>query len=397
VTPAPADLLRSDREVFLPLCVGSVRLHVAHPQLERIETQTIGELVDHRLGDEARLRVTRGAERALRARIREHVSVRLPSCRKHVHRIRNGKPGARRTAGAPRFRVPRDELALRVDAGLHLRERRGPVAGDQVLVLAVEHDLDRRARRLRELRGDHELHVGAELAAEPAAHVVGDHPRVGLRNAETVRDAVARGVDPLRRHVQQQLVAVPLGNPAVGLERSVGLDLRLVEPFDDVRRGLERGLHLTFLREARLADVAARKRLRRAGTHRLLDGGERLEHLVLHLDQPHRIPGNLLRRRGDGGDFLPLVVDHRLGGIGGILDDERGLHTRQLLRGRDVDRGHTRARMRRPEDLSIDHPRADDVVGVLRLALRLVGSVEALDGFAEKRALRHGRPCAGRP
>src|SRR6185436_5154441 len=66
VAAAPADLRGAHREVLRPLRVRRSRLHVAQPQLDGIDPEAIGELVDHDFGDEARLRMAGGAKRPLR-------------------------------------------------------------------------------------------------------------------------------------------------------------------------------------------------------------------------------------------------------------------------------------------------------------------------------------------
>src|SRR5207245_10404836 len=48
------------------------------------------------------------------------------------------------------------------------------VARCQMLLLAIEEELDGSARFLRELRGGDALDAGAELGAEASAHVLGD-------------------------------------------------------------------------------------------------------------------------------------------------------------------------------------------------------------------------------
>ena len=85
----------------------------------------------------------------------------------------SGKPAPTPAPPVPHdLGVERGERAVGRDAGLDLRARRRPVARREVLFLAVEHQLHGRARLLRELRADDALRVGAELAAEPAAHVL---------------------------------------------------------------------------------------------------------------------------------------------------------------------------------------------------------------------------------
>ena len=107
-----------------------------------------------------------------------------------------------------------------------------------MLFLPIEHQLDGRASRLRELGTDHALDVGAELAAESSAHVFADHADVRLRDLEGLREALARAMDGLRRHPRGELVAIPLAETAVRLEAHVRLHLCLIRRFDDLARRL---------------------------------------------------------------------------------------------------------------------------------------------------------------
>jgi hypothetical protein len=189
-----------------------------------------------------------------------------------------------------------------------LRERRRPVAGRQMLFLAVEHHLHGRARLLRELGADDALDVRAELAAEPAAHVLGDDADIRLRNPERLGEAFARAVHGLRRCPRRQVVALPLADAAVRLEADVRQHLRLVAGLDDVRGRLEAGVEIAALLRLAFRDVAVLEDLRRAVLQRLGDVRDVRQHLVLHLDQAQRVACLLFRRRGDRGDSSPWYI-----------------------------------------------------------------------------------------
>jgi hypothetical protein len=143
---------------------------------------------------------------------------------------------------------------LRADLDGHERAR--GVAGAEVLLVAVEHQLDRRARRLREPAGDdREGAPGgrrAELAAEAAAHVLAQHAHVLAVDAERLGDTFAHGEERLRRGVDRELVAFPGRDDAVRLERRVGVDGAVVAAL----------VHDLGLGEA-LVDVAALVAVRR--------------------------------------------------------------------------------------------------------------------------------------
>jgi hypothetical protein len=117
----PADLLGADGKVLAPLRVEIHRWQVAHPQLERIHAQLVGELVHHHFGDEARLRMSGRAHRALRPGIDVDVLVPLTPVGKDVDRIGHREPRALSgTPGAPALGVEGEELALCIHAGANL-------------------------------------------------------------------------------------------------------------------------------------------------------------------------------------------------------------------------------------------------------------------------------------
>ena len=74
-------------------------------------------------------------------------------------------------------------------------------------------------------------------------------------------------------------------------------------------------------------DVAALEDRRCLGAHRLLDGGDVGQHLVLHLDQPRRVACLLLGGRRDRRDLVALVHDL----LAGLELGERRLHAGRLL------------------------------------------------------------------
>ena len=180
--------------------------------------------------------------------------------------------GGAGAAGAPRLRVERGDHAVGRDARLDLCGRRRPIAGDEVLFLAVEHQLHRRAGFLREPRADQAFGAERQLAAEAAAHVLADDADVGLRNRERAGEVLARRVDALRGDPGRQLVAVPLADRAVRLHAGVRDDVRRVGLLDGVRRVSEAGREVAGFLRLPLPDVAAgedlRRRCRRAPARR---------------------------------------------------------------------------------------------------------------------------------
>ena len=101
--------------------------------------------------------------------------------------------------------------------------------------------------------------------------------------------------------------------------------------------------------------------------HGLVGVEERLERLPFDVDQIER--GACLCRRvgGDRGDGGTVVA-----GLGGQLVDvarpESGVDAGRFERGRKVDRGDARIRVRRAQDRRVQHPRQANVRRVTRLA-----------------------------
>ena len=201
--------------------------------------------------------MTRRTHRTLRPRRDVGIAVALPSDREGVDRVRHLEAGALTgAAGAPRLRIEYGELALRVSARANLRVRGRPVARNEMLFLAVEHQLDGSGGELREARADHDLRLGPQLAAKPAAHVVGDDADVRLLDLEGGGNARPALVHGLRGDPRRQPVTFPLADAAMCLKAGVRLDLRGVLPLDSVRRGLERRLDIPFSALGRLRDVS---------------------------------------------------------------------------------------------------------------------------------------------
>ncbi len=151
------------------------------------------------------------------------------------------------------------------------------------------------------------------------------------------------------------------------LERVVQDRLCPVRPLDDD----------VGLREAPLC-VAAGERARLGkqlpSAHRLLRIEQRLEHLVLDVDQRARRAGLPERVGGHGGDGLALEVGlaHQLRDRLGL---QHGVDTRRLERARRVEPRYARARVRRTQHGGLEHSRQLQVRGVERLARRALDAV----------------------
>ena len=193
--------------------------------------------------------------RVLPPPVREVVDVRQREARRRRRRRRCPTSPRRTRVSMPSAR----------DAGLDLRERRRAVAGREVLFLAIEHQLDRRARLSSPACAQMmPCASGPNLLPKPPPMYSRDHADVGLRNLERLGEALARAVHGLRRHPRGQLVALPLADAAVRLEADVRLHLRLVAGLDDVRGRLEAGVEIAALLGLAFLDVAVLEDRRRA-------------------------------------------------------------------------------------------------------------------------------------
>ena len=134
---------------------------------------------------------------------------------------------------------------------------------------------------------------------------------------------------------------------------------------------------------------------RRIGQHRLERVGDDRQFLVFHLDQFHRVGGDVAVFGHDEGDLLALeqhlavgqhhllvarqrrhpVQAQRAQVIGGQHGDDAG----QRLRGIGVDRLHAGVGIGRAHEIAKQHPRHLDVVDVVALAL---GEAHVLDPLA---------------
>ena len=97
------------------------------------------------------------------------------------------------------------------------------------------------------------------------------------------------------------------------------------------------------------------------------------------LDQAQRVLCLLFGGGRHGGDLVSLV--HRA--FARLENGERGLHSRRLLRLRQVDRDDAGVRVRRAQDLRVQLPRAIHVVRILGAARHLQRTVHARQTLAE--------------
>src|SRR5262245_6787332 len=200
VTPLPAERLRAHAEVLAP-CLRQVRFgKILDAELDGIHAHAVREFVHQDFRQEAALRMSRCAHRALLTGVDVDVGMDSAPVREVIDVGQREVRGRARPTGAPALSVECRELAVRALASLALRVRRRTIARVEVFFLPIEEQLDGLSRVLREPRADKALRVRTELAAEPAAHVLRDDANVRCRNPEALRKAVLRAVNTLRAH-----------------------------------------------------------------------------------------------------------------------------------------------------------------------------------------------------
>ncbi len=204
----------------------------------------------------------------------------------------------------------------------------------------------------------------------------------------------------LRARPQRQLaVAFVQRERGVLLHGHVGVAFVEEDILEHVVGRGERLFHVAELEGLVAVDVArvgvvvdARLRLRQS-LFRRRDGGQRL---VLHFDQTQRLGGRLFVLRHDcrhriadvahalGGQRM-LVLRHRhdAEGHGEILARQHQVHARMRPGAFDVDRLDQRVRMRRAQQLHVQHARQLQVVGVAQLPGHLGAPVDAAARMAD--------------
>ena len=208
-------------------------------------------------------------------------------------------------------RLRLDETVVR-KAHLHgdLHRNAGSASRNELLLAGVDQ-LDGTPSRAREDRGDERVVVVAALASEPTPDVRLDDADVALSHVEGPGDPASGHERRLRVHPERQLPAWPIvGDAADRLDRCVPLwltdedvlddDVALREPMLDVT-ALDVDLHGDIVYAVVVDERCARQ-------HRGLRVEDRVDLLVLHLDQAGGVARGLEILCGDRGDFLSDVA-----------------------------------------------------------------------------------------
>ena len=301
----------------------------------------------------------------------------------------------------------RDRPVLR-DTGLHLHQHLVPAAVAVEHLFAGEPYLDRPASQLAKLSHHNLMAERVALPAEAAPVGRGDDPDLAGREAKHL------GHRPV--HVVRRLGAGPDRHPAVGLpvphrgvllHRQVGVPFIEEQVFPDQVRPGEPFLQVPELQVHQLVQVPAVGvvvELRGGLRHRLLHVPDRLERLVLHLDQLAGRQGRVLVHRRHRGDRVSdeaddlraervLVLGHREDPERRrqVLPGDHRVHSGQRLRLRRIQSSDPGVRVRAPEHLREQHPGQHDIVGEQRPARTLGVGVHLRPGRSH-----HPEPVPGR-
>src|SRR5688572_19873061 len=245
-------------------------------------------------------------------------------------------------------------------------------------------DLHRPARFLREQR-DAKLEIERlRLAAERAADRGLDDADAGDVEIEHARELAVQVVRHLGRAPHgEHTGGIVVADRAVRLDRRVRRALEEVITLDYDVRAAECGIDISELQVHVLRDVAIATRLagvvelRRVGFERALGLEDRLEHFVLDADQPKRAVRRFFidgRDRGDAITDVAGAVDAQRvlvtrPGNDAVLDGHFAagsdrVHAGQRFRFARVNGDDARVRVRRAQDLAVQHARKRHVVGI---------------------------------
>ena len=246
-----------------------------------------------------------------------------------------------------------------------------PVAAVGLFGAAVVDAAHGRAKRAREQRGGVGVCAGAVLGAEAAPHVVLDHPHLRLRHAECLGDVAAHAEDPLRGLPHGELVAIPLADGAVRLERGVQCHLRAVLARDRHFGVCEAARDVTALYDVGFGGVAFAAHERRVGRDGVVHGHRMRRGLDDNRGGNHArgTLGGVQRFRADGGERLAgvrhLALEEPRGG-GRVAGAHNGAHARHGACGVEIHGGERPLGSRCAHDDGVEHAGADDVGGVAR-------------------------------
>jgi hypothetical protein len=292
----------------------------------------------------------------------------------------------------------------------------------QVLA-AVLDPLHRPSGLDREPRDQHLLPVDAALDAESAPDVGGNHPETVLRPGKLRGRVAAHHVGQLRRRIEGQLAAggVKEGEAAAVLHRHARVAVGPEPAADDQVRVVLGGLQVAV--PAHPADehvvAPARVQARRVVGQGALDRQDRLQDLVLHVQQLRRVLGHVGvvgqdRRHGLTGEAHHVHGQAGLEGVlrAGLADvrpyaqvgavparEDRGVGER-LVQPCRIDLNDARVRVRAAHQHEVQAPRHLQVVEIARGAGRKPPVLDPPDSGADQAGvqfeIRAHRPPSSR-
>ena len=400
---------------------------VLAPEVDRVDAEVAGDVVQVRLDREDALRVAGSAHEAARDLVRVD-EARLDADvgdavgPRGLVRAPDGAEGLERGVGAGVDEVldlVGDERAVLLHAGLELRDRVvARVAGAELLDV-VTHDLHGAPGGLRQVVGDRRV-AGVALAAEVAADV-GVVEEDGLFiDAGGGGKGLSRVVGHLAAEpdVHAAVIGVDVDGDRLGLQVALVHALRRVSRLVDEVGLCEAGFDVAPLPVGLVEDVGRLVLLlteaevvvevgvqdRRIRGHGVEDVEDGRQLLVLDVDQGDRGFGGVLVLGGDGRDALagPAHLVHGdhghvldgatpQPGIGNVAAGDHGDDPRQRQRLRRVDADDASVRVRALQRPAPERAGQRHVGGVLRRAGDLLDAVDAAKGaLADYVEVGHG-------
>jgi hypothetical protein len=226
-------------ENHLPLGLSSRTFIDLFAEGERVHVELDGELVDSLLKRKASLRMARRPERRTGTCVHKDVVLLGEQVRALVQ-VGCGTSSSGSSAYACRAvacELDCGQRSIALCADLQLLVRVGPVT-DDMLLPAVEHQLDGSVRLSRQVCRDDPLIAGTELRSEPTAHEFGDDANLALRQLEDVGELAANARRALGRGVDGHLFRFPIDDEAMRFEGGVRLHLgEILALYNHVRLG----------------------------------------------------------------------------------------------------------------------------------------------------------------
>ena len=286
---------------------------VAPAQLDRVEVELIGQLVQRRFQREAARPFARRPRRVGLRCVHPHQAVRGGDVGAGVHhaRRRGHRIGVLAVGRGLRHGVVQEGVEAPVARGADLQplHRLLPPADQGEHLRAGELQPHRAAELSCRQAGQHQAgEPGAAFRAEAAAEIRRDHPHARDVEAKALRQSGAMGEHRLRRRVHGELAAVPIGQHHLRLDGQVVVRRRGVAPVERHGGRGQRRLGLAAPAVGGGEPGGARRESRLA---RLIQRRDGRQGRIAHLDRSGRGARCLRRFRQHQGDRLAGEMHHR--------------------------------------------------------------------------------------